>query len=473
MSNSIGNNKVVKAGAGYIIGNYLLKGITFLSTPIFTRLMTTKEFGQFGTYTSYEAIFYIIIGLALHSSITNAKYKYEDKYEEYISSITLLSCISTVVWLVIANIFFNTYSGLLQLSRPIVNILILHCFGSAMIEFYNIYVSLNYSVKSFMKITSINALSNMGLSVFLLVTLFRDYRLMGRIIGAALPIFCIAIYITMYFFKRNKPVIKKDYWKFGLQYSLPIIPHGISQVILASFDRIMISNMIGSVEAGLYSFATAINALVVVVSNSLDKVWKPWFYEKMDAEEYDEIKKQGSNYMFGMALFTALVIMVVPEIIKILGDKEYWHTTSCVVPVIIGGYFSFIYMLPVLVEYFYSKTKYIAIGTMAAAALNLVLNYMAIPRFGYIAAAYTTFISYVLYFLFHFILAAKIHGKSLFSGWRVLLTGCGIVLVGIVAIVFEKYIIIRWILECCLGLYSLYWANKKFGLLGIIKKKIA
>ena len=72
-------NKVVKAGAGYIIGNYLLKGITFLSAPIFTRLLSTDEYGIFGAYLSYESILYIIKGLALHSSIANAKYEYKEK----------------------------------------------------------------------------------------------------------------------------------------------------------------------------------------------------------------------------------------------------------------------------------------------------------------------------------------------------------------------------------------------------------
>ena len=79
--------KVAAAGAGYVIGNYLLKGITFLSAPIFTRLLSTSDYGDVGAYTSYESIIYIILGLALHSSINNAKYKYREKLDEYVSSL--------------------------------------------------------------------------------------------------------------------------------------------------------------------------------------------------------------------------------------------------------------------------------------------------------------------------------------------------------------------------------------------------
>ena len=273
------------------------------------------------------------------------------------SSLVLLSGISVVVWLIIANVFYNSYCDVLGLDRTTVNILVFHCLGSAMFQLFNVYVGLNYSVKSYLALTAVNALSNMGLSIVLILTVFRDNRLMGRIVGSALPIVLIAGYICYYFFKKSKPQVNKQYWKYALQYSLPIIPHGISQVILSSFDRIMIKGMVGATEAGLYSFAGTINSIIVVVSSSLDKVWKPWFYEKMDAKEYQLIRKSAARYIFGFALLIAMVVMVIPELIWILGTEEYWKTTACVVPVVLGGYFAFIYTIPVYVEYFYKKTK--------------------------------------------------------------------------------------------------------------------
>lgn len=465
-------NKVFKAGAGYIIGNYLLKGITFLSAPIFTRLLTTEEYGDFGAYIAYESIFYIILGLALHSSITNAKYEYKEKFNEYISSIILLSCISIGIWLVVANVFFYGYSDKLGLDRTIVNVLVFHCFGSAMFQLFNSYVSLSYSVKSYLVLTAVNALSNMGISIILILTLFRNNRLTGRILGSALPVIVIAGYICSYFFKKGRPRINKQYWKYAMQYSLPIIPHGISQVILSSFDRIMIKEMVGAAEAGLYSFAGTINSIIVVVSTSLDKVWKPWFYEKMDVKDYALIRKNAKKYVFGFALFISMIVMVIPELIRILGAKEYWGTTSCVVPVVIGGYFSFIYTIPVYVEYFYKKTKFIALGSMLAAGLNLVLNYVFIPRYGYIAAAYTTLITYLLYFVFHYLLAKKIHGRSLVSVAVCICSSLIVCSAGEVAMLLERKVIIRWLIGVGIGVFGLCWAEKNFGLLEILKKKL-
>ena len=151
-----GSDKVAKAGAGYVIGNYLLKGITFLSAPIFTRLLTTADLGLYSTYISY-----VILGIALHSSINNAKYKYKEELEEYVSSIVLMILGSTFIWAILGNTFFDLFEKPFGFDRVILNCLIFHCLGDALIQVFNIYVSLNYKVRSFLRMSSFNAIFNL------------------------------------------------------------------------------------------------------------------------------------------------------------------------------------------------------------------------------------------------------------------------------------------------------------------------
>lgn len=473
-NNTNSSEKVVKAGAGYVIGNYLLKGITVLSAPIFANLLTTAEFGDFSTYISYEAIVYVLVGMALHSSVNNAKYKYREKLDEYISSIITLISLSTVIWLIAGNLLYNVYAGVFGFDRLTANVLIIHCFASSLFQVYHVYVSLTYSVKEFIKVTAFNAIANIIISVILIVTVFSERRTTGRILGTVIPLLIISVYIIVLFFKKARPTVNKEFWRFGLGYSLPIVPHGISQVILSTFDRIMIRDMVGSSEAGIYGFAYTVYSLFKVACTSLENVWKPWVYERMDEKDYDSIRKQGTNYAFGMALFTALVMIVSPELIKILsgGEEDYWGATACVIPVLLGGFFSFLYTLPSVIEYYYGKTSFIAIGTMSAAAINVGLNYVFIMKYGYIAAAYTTLVTYLLYFAFHYILARKIHGSAVFETGHMLLISVGIILVGAFVLVTQDNWIVRWLVEIALGIYSLIWANKRFDAVNMIKKKL-
>lgn len=467
-----GPGKVAKAGVGYIIGNYLLKGITFFSAPIFTRLLTTADFGLYSTYIAYMSIFYIVLGLALNSCLATAKYKYEGKLESFVSSIILLILLSACVWTVLANVFFFGFEELFGFDRVILNCLIFHALGGALFQVFSSYVSLSYSVGSFVKISTFNAVFSLLGSIVLIVTVFSEERYIGRIIGSFIPMGIIGLVTIVYFFRLAKPHYNGEYWKFSLRYSLPIIPHGISQIILSTFDRIMVKNMVSSDAAGLYSFSYTVSSLFTVTFQALDKVWRPWGYEKLHEKDYKAIKDRANKYTFGMAMFAIMIIMVSPELVKVLGDRDYWESTSCVVPVIIGSYFIFLYSLPSLVEFFHEKTGYIAIGSIIAAVMNIVLNYIFIPIFGYVAAAYTTLITYGMSCAFHYIISVKAQGFSIYDTKKLIMITLMLGCFGACALLLEEQWYIRWILEALICFWAFCWAERNFGIRDLIKRKL-
>ena len=79
----ITKSKATKAGIGYTVGNILVKGINFVSLPVFSRLLSTEEFGIYNIFIAYDAILYVILGMALHSSVKSAFYEYK-KIDEYV-----------------------------------------------------------------------------------------------------------------------------------------------------------------------------------------------------------------------------------------------------------------------------------------------------------------------------------------------------------------------------------------------------
>lgn len=465
------DNKIIKAGIGYTIANYLLKGLSFFTIPIFSRLMTTSDYGIFNTYSAWDGIFFIIIGLALHSSFKNAKYKYKTQFNSYVSSCILLSIVSLILWLFFGNVLYPLYGNTIGFSRIIINILFLNSFGNALIQYYNVYLGLDYKYKNYFAIACFNAIFSVLLSVLLMLTVFKTSRYLARILGTAIPVIIISIYVIIYFKKKEKLTFNRQYWKYSLNYSLPIVPHGLSQVILSQFDRIMISSMVGASEAGIYSFGYNIYSLINVTASSLDNVWGPWFYEKMNEGKEEEIKNQGSKYAFGMMLFSVLVMMLSPEVIKILGTEEYHDAVYVVIPIVLGGFFSFLYTLPVQIEYYYEKTKYIATATGCAAIINIVLNWIFINKYSYIAAAYTTLFTYLLYFAFHFFLSIRIAKRTIFDIKRIVLISFLAILGGFVSLTLVNESVIRWFLGGIIGVIMFAWLNKEFNIMSVIKRK--
>ena len=101
------------AGIGYTLGNILIKGINILALPIFSRILSTEEFGVFNVFMSYDAILSVIIGFALHSSIRSAKMQFKERIHEYTASVTILYFLNTLLLTVLVILFGRPISGLL------------------------------------------------------------------------------------------------------------------------------------------------------------------------------------------------------------------------------------------------------------------------------------------------------------------------------------------------------------------------
>lgn len=465
-----GKNKILSAAIGYTVGNYLIKGLVFITLPIFTRLLSIKDYGIYNIYISYEGFFFHLIGLALHMSLKNAKIKWEKHtYLSYVSSMILLLIINLLVWLLVVIIFAPQLSLVLDLEVILLPILVIHSFLSSILGFYNVFLSLDYEYKVYISIGAVNACSSIILSIAFINCLYSE-KYMGRILGTVFPLIAISIYIIRTLWKKSRPTINLKYWKYALTYSLPLIPHALSQVLLSQFDRIMINKMIGIVEAGIYSFAYNIYTIINITKSSLDTVWGPWFYEKMKVGEIETIKKKSSEYALGVALFVVIVIMIAPEIILILGTEEYADAVYVVIPLIVAGYFSFLYTLPAQVEYFYEKTSYIALSTSIAAIINILLNFYFISEYGYKAAAYTTEITYFVYFIFHYITATVIEKRELFSFKKLIFYGVGVGIIGLITVIIIDFSWLRWSFAAVLIVIFLKYLAKKIEIKKFIKR---
>ena len=72
-----GKNTALKAGLGYTIGNVLVKGINFLTIPLFSRLLTPAEFGVYNVFLSYDSILTVLVGFAMATSVKSAHYEFK------------------------------------------------------------------------------------------------------------------------------------------------------------------------------------------------------------------------------------------------------------------------------------------------------------------------------------------------------------------------------------------------------------
>lgn len=472
------DGKAAKAGLAYTIGNYFIKGIGIITVPLFARIMSTADFGIYNTFLAYEAILYIFISLTLHGSLKSAAYKFTDSFDEYVSSIQILPFIVFNVLMIAASFFGKPLSALLGIDKLSLLLVIIYSYCSGVMIYYRGRIALDYNYTEYLKLSFFNVIFGVLLSVLLMLTTFSEQRYLGRIIGGTVSYVILAGYVLIKLFERSKPKYNGEYWKYGLRISLPLIPHGLSQILLLQFDRIMISHFVGNYAAGLYSFAYTIYSLVQITGASLETVFSPWVFKMLhEGNNVEKVKKMGSCFVMLIAGVIIAIMLICPEIITILGGEKYKDSVYSTIPVMAAGFFAMAYCVPAVMEYYYEKTIYIALGTSFAAIINIVLNYFFIQKYGYIAAAYTTLISYIFYFGLHVYISRKISKFCIiklkaFVPTTILLSIALIISLKFVNVVLVRILSLIFILSIgAVMLIKEYGMDEALQMIGKIKKR--
>ena len=105
-------------------------------------------------------------------------------------------------------------------------------------------------------------------------------------------------------------------------------------------------------------------------------------------------------------------MLFAPELIFIMAPKEYYEAIWIIPPVATSILFVFIYQIFGNIEFFYKEKKYMTFASIFSALINVLLNYLLIPKFGYIVAGYTTLISYMFFGYMHYFFAKKVMKRN-------------------------------------------------------------
>lgn len=166
--------------------------------------------------------------------------------------------------------------------------------------------------------------------------------------------------------------------------------------------------MIGASEAGIYSLAYSLSQIMKLFNTALTQTIEPWLYKQIKAEKFREIGKVAYPAWAGIAILNLLLIAFAPEAVKIFAPSSYYEAIYVIPPVAMSVYFIFLYAFFAVFEFYFAKTKLVAVATIAGAVLNIILNYFSLRTFGYLAAGYTTLICYIVYALMHYLFMIKI-----------------------------------------------------------------
>lgn len=406
------NVKALKSGIWYTAANFITKSIGFITMPIFTRLLSHNDYGLYSNYAAWLSTFTVFATLNLGASFISARFDYEKDFDGYISSTLVLSSIVTGIWAFVINLFPGFFVSLTGVDIQYINIMVVYLFLFAAVDMFQTRERYYYGYKMSVAISLFIAITTALLSVFLVVNI--ENKLFGRIAGSAIPTILIGIILYIVLIKRGKKIDVK-YWGYALPICVPYIPHVLSLSLLNSMDKMMITKICGAEENALYSVAYSCGAVITLLVVSLNTAFSPWLGEKLNDKNYDEIRKVSKYYILIFVFGTCGIMLLTPEVLLIMGGRSYGDAIHVMPPVAFGCVCQFVYTMYVNVEQFSKKTIGMAFASVIAALSNYILNYIFIPIYGYIAAAYTTLASFVILLFIHMLIVRHIGFMNIYS----------------------------------------------------------
>lgn len=444
--------KTIKATVWILFANLLARGISFLVAPIYTRLMPAEEYGKYAVYTSWYSIISIFSLLSLNSQVYyKGITKYQDDMEGYTSSLVGLSWAATaIVFIILGGVRFLGEGTLFNISNSAFVVMIVESVftGPQLIWMSRKRYDYDYKpmvalvcistlVVPIVAIPAINFSSNKG-----------DMAIISRVITLML----FYLVPTVALIRKNQKIYDWNYWKYALRFTLPLIPHQLSCILLAQSDRIMIDKLCGGAEAAIYSVATSISSISLLFSTCLFEVFSPWFYKKMKDNGVKNIRRIVQYLLIIVAVVNLSVAFFSPDIIRLLFPKNYAEAIPLLPILVTSNYFIFCYQILMQVEYYYEETRIIMITSVIIAIMNIVLNIYFIKIFGYTVAAFTTLFCYMVYVICHFFLVRRVckiyrKGENIFDPRSFWILFLGVAIFSILAtyttdVLYPKYVIL-------------------------------
>lgn len=396
-----------KASIWFLICSFLQKGVSIITTPVFTRLLSTVEYGNYNIFNSWMSIISIFVSLQIYAGVyEQGLVKFDKNRNVFSSTLQGLNFVLCLLWIGIYWIGKEFWNNLFSLTTVQMMFMLIMIWTTGVFRFWSAEQRVQYKYKALVVITLIVSVAKPILSI-VFVILSKD-KVTALILGLVLAELIGYVGLFWVQVKKGKKIFSKKYWLYAISFALPLIPHYLAQVVLSSSDRIMIKNMVGESAAGIYSLAYMISSIMTLFNTALSQTIGPWVYQKIKDKKENEISGITYLSLIVVAILNILVILFAPEIVACFAPKEYYEAIYVIPPVAMSVFFMFMYDFFAKFEFYYEKKYFIMLASIIGAAFNVMLNYICIPIWGYYAAGYTTLICYALYVIGHYLFMKKI-----------------------------------------------------------------
>lgn len=470
----MGNNErgkyLAKNTIIFTLGNLGTKLIQFFLVPLYTNVLSTADYGVVDLVTTIGMVLAPILLLNINDGVMRFAL---DKGADF----------NKIMSIGLAAFIFCLITGLVIF--PIGNISNQLGNYSSYIYFYTISYAGNLLFFGYLRGTEkllqfsigniINAMLIASFNIFFLVIIKTGIA--GYFLSYTLANFICCIYAfivgnvkeVILNFKLDKELMIKM-----LKYSVVLIPNTFMWWIINSSDRVMITSFIGNSANGIYAISCKIPTLLSTIVTIFNTAWSYSAIKENDSYDRDEYNNSVYNGLVMLSVVIgATMMLVMKPFLAVYVSKMYYKAWMFTPYLVVGCVFLSIASFLGAYYTVNKDSKGFLYSSSVAAAINLALNYLLIPKIGIAGAALATAISYIAVFLYRavdtkkYIFINVFSKKHLVSYILLMLIGCSMFIEGLMS-----YLLMIIIYIVILIIYKETWWMYVISLKQILENKL-
>ena len=399
----------------YSLANIFTRFLQILLLPLYTRLLTPDDYGILAVVTTVSTILGIFVTFQLDSSVFRWFLQTDDETDRRKTFSSWIWCqllVSAAVTILIYS--YQKFFGInIQNGEQNADIGIYLVLASATI----IFTTFETAILTFLRVLRKKWASLIVVVVSALITILTTIYLVAILKWGVYGVLAAGLFSNL--FKSVFVIIYLRGWlspfyfnfarlKEMLAYSIPLVPAGLALWIVGLVDRLFLLHYANAAETGLYHIGNSLSSVVTIIVTGFLQAWSPFAFS---ISETPNAKKTYSSALEIFLIITCLVSIGTgffsPELLRIVTAEPYYAAYNTVGILCLSNVLLGVYQISGIGLALVKKTTPIFYATLLAAIVNIGLNFLLIPPFQRMGAAWATMLSVLVIPVFLFIVAQK------------------------------------------------------------------
>ncbi len=386
----------------YGLGGILSRLIAIFLLPIYTVYLGRVGFGKIETIVAFMAVLVIVLRLGITTAFFRFYFDAEDEPHR-------LRIVRTSFWFTMGMATLGLVVGML-LADPIARFLNVGDPWLVRAGFVGLWAQMNYAQMTALfrveerpvgyAIASIaNVLITIGATIALVVGAHKGA--IGAVIGNFVG--TLVVYAVLLGYRRYQLGLEFDrpLLRAMNRFGLPLVPAALMLWAISFIDRLFLAHYDGQGEVGLYSLAVRISSVIIFLMTAFQLAWPAFAYSIRDDSAAKRTYSYVLTYLLLLTCWMSLALGVLaPWLVDLLAPKGNFTRSAEAVPLLCFATAAYSgYSVLAIGIGRARRTQYNWVVSGAAAALNIALNLILIPRYGMMGAAVATIAAYLALFV--------------------------------------------------------------------------